>query len=74
MEKKTADMETLRAKVDRLCRERGYRKDWVARQMGWSQEHLSRVISETRPLTDEAAQKLAEVFGVPVETFLGERE
>lgn len=72
MATKTAEVESLRAAVDRLCRRDGRAKYWLAEQVGWSQEHLSRVINGRVPLTRVAAEKLAEIFGEPVATFLPE--
>ena len=47
---------------------------WVARRLGISAAHFSRILSGERPLTKGHAVKLAELFGVPVETFLPEEE
>lgn len=45
-------------------------KGWVAKQLGIPQDRLSRLINGERELTLAEAAKLAEIFSVPIETFL----
>lgn len=48
---------------------------WLSRKTGLSVGHLFRVTTGERPVTANLASKLAEVFGVQVETFVqGEEE
>ena len=60
--------------IDRLAREQGRTKWWVARELGTHPSHLSKLISGERRITPRVADRLAELFGVPVTTFLPESE
>ena len=60
--------------IDRLAREQGRTKWWVARELGTHPSHLSKLISGERRITPRLAKRLAELFGVPVTTFLQEEE
>ncbi len=50
--------------------ERMARYSTVAERLEISTSHLSRIMDGERPLTPELAAKLAELFGVPANTFL----
>lgn len=56
--------------IDRLAREQGRRKIWLAERLGITPSHLSRMISGERVITRDMAGKLAELFDEPVETFI----
>lgn len=43
---------------------------WLARKTGWSLSHLYRVTIGERPVSRDLAAVLAELFGVPIETFV----
>ncbi len=58
----------------RLIREQGRLKGWVAEQLGIPPERLSRLISGERELKVSEAARLAEIFGVGIETFVPARE
>jgi len=58
--------------LSRLIREQGRKQYWVAEQMGWSRQLLQRVIQGERELTASEVVKLADLFSVPVSTFLPE--
>lgn len=60
--------------IDRLSREQGRTKWWVAKELGTHPSHLSKLISGERRITPRMARKLAELFGEPVGTFLGDGE
>jgi transcriptional regulator with XRE-family HTH domain len=60
--------------LDRLCREQGRRKDWIAEELGISKSALSKRIAGLTPLTKLEAEKLAAIFDVPVATFRPEEE
>jgi len=45
---------------------------WLAKKTGVSVSHLWRVTKGRREMSVELATRIAEVFEVPVETFLGE--
>lgn len=47
---------------------------WLAKELEMTTDTLLRIRKGERELKVTEAQRLAEVFGVPVETFLGERE
>lgn len=66
--------ETPGEAIDRLAREQGRTKWWVARELGTHPSHLSKLISGERRITPRVADRLAELFGVPVTTFLPESE
>ena len=57
--------------ISRLCRERGLKKGWVAEQLGL--DRLSPIVSGQRELTISEAARLAEIFGVEIETFVPAR-
>ncbi|MBI5289922.1 MAG: helix-turn-helix transcriptional regulator [Chloroflexi bacterium] len=59
--------------LGRLIREQGRLKGWVAEQLGIGPERLSRLISGERELTLREAARLAEIFGVAIETFVPSR-
>lgn len=65
----TSAAETPGAAIDRLAREQGRTKWWVAHELGTHPSHLSKLISGERVITERMAQKLAALFEVPVETF-----
>jgi plasmid maintenance system antidote protein VapI len=65
-------MDSPGGRIDRLAREHGRAKYWIANQLGISQSYLSRLISGERPITAEMAQRLATLFDVPASTFLPE--
>lgn len=56
--------------IGRLCHEQGRQKRWVAAQMGISPWRLSRLIAGDITLRLHEAARLAEIFGVPIETFV----
>lgn len=56
--------------IGRLCREQGRQKRWVAEQLGISPARLSRLIAGDITLRLQEAVLLAEIFGVPIETFV----
>lgn len=56
--------------INRLCREQGRVKGWVASQVGIGQERLSRLIAGEREISAREAAAFARVFDVPVETFI----
>ena len=56
--------------IGRLCREQGRQKRWVAEQLGISPARLSRLIAGDITLRLQEAALLAEIFGVPIETFV----
>jgi plasmid maintenance system antidote protein VapI len=58
--------------IDRLAREQGRTKWWIANQLSISQSHLSRLISGAKPITTEVAHRLADIFGVDASLFLPE--
>lgn len=58
--------------IDRLTREQGRSKWWVAKELGTHPSHLSKLISGERRVTERMAVRLGELFGVPASTFLGE--
>jgi plasmid maintenance system antidote protein VapI len=66
--------ETPGEAIDRLAREQGRTKWWVAKELGTHPSHLSKLISGERPITERVAIRLASVFDVPVSTFLPEAE
>lgn len=47
-------------------------RSWLARKAGVSDSHLHRVLTGERPLTRSLAGRMADVLGVPVETFIEE--
>lgn len=47
---------------------------WLSRKTGYSTSHLWRVVNEGRRISPDLANRLAELFGVPVTTFLQEEE
>lgn len=55
--------------IDRLCREQGRRKDWVADQLGLSKPAFSRRVTGRTDLSYLEAKELARIFDVPLETF-----
>lgn len=67
-------METPGEAIDRLTREQGRTKWWVAKNLGTHPSHLSKLISGERRITPSVADRLAALFGVPASTFLPERE
>lgn len=64
------DNETGPWAIGRLCREQGRQKRWVAEQLGISPARLSRLIAGDITLRLQEAALLAEIFGVPIETFV----
>lgn len=56
--------------IDRLSREHGRTKWWVAKELGTHPSHLSKLISGERRITERVALRAAGLFGVPVSTFL----
>ena len=64
------DTKRVETPLSRLIREQGRLKGWVADQLGIGPERLSRLISGERRLTLEEGIKLADLFGVPIETLL----
>lgn len=65
-----ARTETPGQAIDRLCREHGRAKWWLANQLSISQSYLSRLIGDQKPVTPGMARRLADVFGEAPETFL----
>ena len=65
-------METPGQAIDRLAREQGRTKWWVAKNLGTHPSHLSKLISGERRITPSMAARLADLFGEPVATFLPE--
>ena len=57
----------------RLIREQGRLKQWVAEQLGVGRDRVTRLAAGDTRMTLEEAVKLADVFGVPPETFVVER-
>lgn len=57
------------AAVDRLIRERGLRKWWVAKEIGTHPSHLSKLITGERPITKSMAARLGVLFGVDPAVF-----
>lgn len=66
----TAQRKTLREFLD----ERMARYSSVARALGISAPHLNALMNGTRPVTEDNAAKLAELFDVPASTFLPETD
>jgi len=66
----TTEVESPGDAIQRLVREKGRTKWSVARELGTHPSHLSKLISGERRITPGMAERLGEVFGVPVETFL----
>lgn len=64
-----AATETPGEAIDRLARDQGRSKWWVAKELGTHPSHLSKLISGERPVTRRMAARLADLFGVPVSTF-----
>lgn len=49
---------------------RGIRYSWVAERLGCTPSHMTRLLDGTRPVTQENAFTLSQVFNVPASTFL----
>ena len=67
-----AETEHAGAAIDRLTREQGRTKWWVAKELGTHPSHLSKLISGERRITPRMASYLSNLFGVPIDTFLDE--
>jgi plasmid maintenance system antidote protein VapI len=65
---------TPRQRLDRLIREQGRQKAWVAQQAGIHPTHLSKLLSGERRITPALARRLAGIFGVPTDTFAPQEE
>jgi len=52
--------------------ERGTRYQWVAQRLGISPSYLTKLMNGRDPLPRKHAERLAELFSVPVSTFLPE--
>lgn len=70
MDTSIATTNTAGTAIDRLSREQGRTKWWVAKELGTHPSHLSKLISGERAITPRVAARLAEIFGVPAQTFL----
>lgn len=66
--------ETPGEAIDRLAREHGRTKWWVAKELATHPSHLSKLISGERRITERMAVRLADLFGVPASTFLPETD
>lgn len=58
--------------IDRLARQHGRAKYWIANQLGISQSHLSHIIAGRKPITPSMAARLSDLFDEPATTFLPE--
>ena len=63
-----------RTRLREFLDERGIRYIWVAEKLEVSPGHMSRLLDGTRPVTEDNAAKLAELFNVPASTFLPETD
>ena len=62
-------------RVREVVRERGLRQDWLARRMGVSDAHLSRLLRGERAWTEGTRAAVAEALGMgEEELFEGERD
>jgi plasmid maintenance system antidote protein VapI len=68
------DAENPRDALRRLLADDDRNFAWLAKKTGLSLGHLTRVARGERPISADLAQKLAEIFDVPVTTFLPEAE
>jgi plasmid maintenance system antidote protein VapI len=66
----TEKRETPGEAIDRLCREQGRTKEWLAAQLGLSQSGLSNRIAGRARVRVLEARELGRIFDVPAETFL----
>lgn len=64
-------VETAGGRVRTIIRRKGFRMGWVADQLGIAPSYLSRLLSGDRCMTQEWAERLAEVLGVPVSEVTG---
>lgn len=60
---------TTKTKLRAFLDERGVRYSWVADQLGISRPHFHFVMDGERPMTNEMANRLAELFGVSADIF-----
>ncbi len=60
----------VRVRLRSFLDERGVRYSWVAARLGITPSYMTRLMDEERPLIRRHAARLAEIFGVPIETFL----
>lgn len=56
--------------VRRAIVSQGRKFSWVAKRVGISQGHLTRILAGERPLSAAQAQLLADALGLPVEYIL----
>lgn len=64
--------ETLGETIDRILLESGRKTYWVAAQLGMAENTFRAIRTGKRPLKAAEAVRLADLFGVPVTTFLPE--
>lgn len=53
--------------VIRILEAQGRNRTWLARQIGVSPGHLTRMLNGERPWTEENKRRAAQVLGVPIE-------
>lgn len=58
--------------LSRLIREQGRKQVWIAEQLGVDRAVIGRLIRGERELTVREAARLADIFGVPLHTFVPE--
>lgn len=66
----SATSETGRAALQQLLAENERDMAWLARKVDRSKSYIWRVVQGERPITAPLAAAFAELFGVPMETFL----
>lgn len=68
------DTITTKTKLRTYLDERGIRYSFVAGKLGISNGHLNHVLDGKRPLTDNLARKLGDLFDEPITAFTGDVE
>lgn len=68
------DTKEVETALERLRREQGRLKGWLAREMGIDRWRLSKLLSGEREMTLREAQRAAAALGVGIETFLSRVE
>ena len=63
------DVITTKTKLRAFLDERGVRYSWVADRLGVSRPHFHFVMDGARPVTEDMAVRLADLFGVDAATF-----
>lgn len=54
--------------------QRGVKHNWIAQQLGYSPQYLSRVLNGTNPLTPEFRQRCATILAVPDAVWGGDAD